>query len=103
MAQFLFIPVFVDDVGVLQLTHKAGLDRVDVDPAELVPLFQFFVGELFGFGFPRKFVDPGDHFVHVHYVTSQAIIIFLIIPQHFGNEKKFFLCLVKECRIILAE
>ena len=70
MLQLMLGAVGVNNVGVFQSAHQAGFYIVDVDAAQLVPLHNLFLGQTFGFGLGRQFVDSLDDFVHIHWNTS---------------------------------
>ena len=57
MLDLYFGAVGLDDVGVLQLSHQIGFVGIDIDPAQLVPLHQFLIGQTHGLILGCQFVD----------------------------------------------
>ena len=68
--QFVLGAVGIDDVGIFQSTHQAGLYIINVDAAQLVPLCQLFFIKTFCLSLCCQLVDSGDNFFHVHIHTS---------------------------------
>ena len=66
--------VGVDDIGILKLSYQAGLDGVNVDSAQFVPLYSFLLGQTLGFCFLGQLVDSGDNFIHIHIYTSNIAV-----------------------------
>ena len=67
MLDFYLGAVGLDDVGVFQLGYQIGFVGINVDPAQLIPLDQFFGGQTFsGLCLSCQLVDSLDNFFHVH-------------------------------------
>ena len=75
LAGYLYLgAVGLDDVGILQLAHQISLDRVNVDPSELVTLGQLLGGQTLGLVLGGQGVDSCDYFVHIHSLTSYIAV-----------------------------
>ena len=84
---YLFLrAIGIDDGGVIQMALQIAGDIVDIDTAQLVALYQFFLGQTFGLVLLGQFVDSGDDFVHIH---SSYLI------HSGGSPPKFFLFLYR--------
>ena len=54
----------MDNVGVFQLAHQIGLDGVDINSSQLVPLGKLLRGQGACLCLSCQLVDSGNHFIH---------------------------------------